>query len=78
MLADEQRDPAPSAVRGRTLILGVEDELPLVFDLALSARQGGRKRPIDRYAASQRLRPDSDKARVLDAVLAARFPRRWF
>jgi hypothetical protein len=59
--------------RGRTLILGAEDEFALVLDLALYARQGGRKRPLDRYAASQRLSPDSDEARVLDAMLAARF-----
>jgi len=59
-------------VRGRTLILGAEDELALVYDLALYARQGGRKRPLDRYAASQRLSPGSDEARVLDAMLAAR------
>jgi len=59
--------------RGRTLILDTEDELALVFDLALYWRQGGRKRPLDRYAASQRLAPDSDEARVLDAMLAARF-----
>jgi len=60
-------------VRGRTLILDTEDELALVYDLALYARQGRRKRPLDRYAASQRLAPDSDEARVLDAMLAARF-----
>ena len=59
--------------RGRTLILGAEDELTFVFDLALYARHGGRKRPLDRYAASQRLAPDSDEARVLEAMLAARF-----
>ena len=59
--------------RGRTLILNTEDEFTLVCDLALYARQGGRKRPLDRYAASQRLSPDSDEARVLDAMLAARF-----
>ena len=29
--------------RGRTLILNTEDEFPLVYDLALYARQGGRK-----------------------------------
>ncbi len=58
--------------RGRTLVLGVEDEFSLVCDLALYGRQGGRKRPLDRYAASQRP-SDSDEARVLDAMLAARF-----
>jgi len=59
--------------RGRTLILNTEDELALVSDLALYARQGGRKRPLDRYASSQRLPSDSDEARVLGAMLAARF-----
>ena len=59
--------------RGRTLIVDSEDELTLACDLALYARQGGRKRPLDRYAASQRFAPDSDEARVLDAMLAARF-----
>ena len=39
----------------------------------LASAQGGRKRPLDRYAASQRLSPDSDEAQVLDAMLAARF-----
>jgi hypothetical protein len=59
--------------RGRTLILDSEDELTLVYDLALYARQGARKRPLDRYAAAQRFAPDSDEKRVLDAMLAARF-----
>jgi hypothetical protein len=60
-------------VRGRTLILDSEDELALVYDLALYSRQGGRKRPLDRYASSQRLLSDSDEARVLDAMVPARF-----
>ncbi len=60
-------------VRGRTLILDSEDEFPLVYDLALYGRQRGRKRPLDRYASSQRISSDSDEARVLDAMLAARF-----
>ncbi len=59
--------------RRRTLILNSEDELALVYDLALYARQGGRKRPLDRYAASQRLAPDSEEALVLAAMLDARF-----
>jgi len=60
-------------LRARMLVLNTEDEFTLVHDLALYARQGGRKRPLDRYASSQRLSPDSDDARVLDAMLAARF-----
>lgn len=59
--------------RRRTLILNTEDELVLMHDLALYARHGGRRRPLDRYASSQRLSLDSDEARVLDAMLAARF-----
>jgi hypothetical protein len=59
--------------RGRKLILNTEDELALLYDLTLYGRQGGRKRPLDRYASSQRLPSDSDEARVLDAMLAARF-----
>jgi len=60
-------------VRGRTLILDTEDEIALVNDLAPYGRQGGRKRPLDRYASPQRLSSDSDEARVLDAMLSARF-----
>ncbi len=60
-------------LRGRTMVLNTEDELSFVCDLALYANQGGRKRPIDRYASSQRLFFDRDEARVLDAMLAARF-----
>jgi hypothetical protein len=44
-----------------------------VNDLAFYGRQGGRKRPLDRYASSQRFPSDSDETRVLDAMLAARF-----
>ncbi len=60
-------------MRGRTFILNTGDELTLVNDLALYARQGERTRPLDRYASSQRLSPGSDEARVLEAMLAARF-----
>ena len=64
---------APSGNSTRTNVDSrAEDELAL-YDLALYARQGGRKRPLDRYAASQQLAPDSDEARVLEAMLAARF-----
>ena len=52
--------------RGRQLILNNEDEFPLLYDLALYARRGGRQRPLDRYAAWQRLSPDSEEARVLE------------
>ena len=75
MLTDALKEQARrlGVFRGRTLMLNSEDELPLVMDLVLYGRQAGRKRPLDRYASSQRLSPGSDEARVLDAMLAARF-----
>ncbi len=60
-------------VKGRMLLLNTEDELALVNDLLVYARKHGRKRPVDRYASSQRLASDSDEALVLYALLAARF-----
>ena len=59
--------------RGRTLRLNSEDELALVWDLVIYARREGRQRALDRYASSQQLPSDSDEARVLSAMLAARF-----
>jgi hypothetical protein len=60
-------------VRGRTLLLNTADELSLVSDLLVHARHPGRKRPLDRYASSQRFSPGSEEALVLDAMVAARF-----
>ena len=54
-------------------MLNTEDEFPLLNDLVLYAGQAGRTRPLDRYASSQQLSPGSDEARVLEAMLAARF-----
>ena len=75
MLTDALREQARrlGVFRGRTLMLNTEDELPLVTDLVLYGVQAGRKRPLDRYASAQRLSSGSDEARVLDAMLAARF-----
>jgi hypothetical protein len=58
---------------GRTLVAESEEEMLLAFDLALYTAQGGRSRPLDRYARAARLMPGSDEARVLDAMCAARF-----
>ena len=58
---------------GRTLILDSMDELTLAFDLAIHTAPAGRSRAIDRYARSARFAPDSDEARVLDAMCSARF-----
>jgi hypothetical protein len=58
---------------GKTLILDSMDELTLAFDLAIHTAPAGRSRAIDRYARSARCAPDSDEARVLDAMCNARF-----
>ncbi len=59
--------------RGKTFILNTEDELTYVNDLMIYAHQGGRKRAIDRYAASKLPSAESDEVLVLQAMLAARF-----
>jgi hypothetical protein len=45
----------------------------LVFDLAIFTARDGRSRAIDRYARNTRPPPESDEARVLDAMCRARF-----
>jgi hypothetical protein len=58
---------------GKTLVADSEDELTLVFDLALHSPRNARSRAIDRYRKAARLAPDSDEAKVLDAMCRARF-----
>jgi hypothetical protein len=58
---------------GRTLILDSEDEINFALDLAIYTAPSGRTRAIDRYARSAQLAPDSDEARVLEAMRRARF-----
>ncbi len=41
-------------LHGKTFVLNTEDELAYVNDLAVYAHRNGRKRPLDRYAASRR------------------------
>jgi hypothetical protein len=60
-------------VHRRTLLLNTEDELSFMSDLLVYSRHVGRRRPLDRYAASQQLPPDSEAALVLAAMVAARF-----
>jgi len=59
--------------QGKLLILDSMDELTLAFDLAIYTAPPGRSRPLDRYARSVRLAPESDEARVLEAMCHARF-----
>jgi hypothetical protein len=56
-----------------TIVAGSEDEMTLIFDLAIYSPRQGRPRPIELYRRAARLAPDSDEARVLDAMCAARF-----
>jgi hypothetical protein len=59
-------------VQGRTLILDDMEEMSYVFDLAIYTAPPRRSRAINRYARSAQLPPDSDEARMLDAICARR------
>jgi hypothetical protein len=58
---------------GRTLITESEEEMTLIFDLAVHTAKPGRSRAIDRYAKATALSPGSDEAKVLEAIRQARF-----
>lgn len=59
--------------RGKTLVLGHEQEMDYIFDLAIHTAPAGRSRAIDRYARSAGFAAGSDEALVLAAMRAARF-----
>jgi len=58
---------------GRMLVAESEEEMTLVFDLALHAVKEARSRALDRYARATPLPPGSDEALMLDAMRHARF-----
>jgi hypothetical protein len=58
---------------GQTLIANSEEEMTLVFDLAIYTAKEGRNRAIDRYAKVAQLPPDSDERSMLDAMCHAQF-----
>jgi len=58
---------------GQTVVADSEEELTLVFDLAIHTAREGRSRAIDRYASAARLPSDSDDGLVLEAMCRARF-----
>ena len=58
---------------GRTLIANSEEEMTLVFDLAIYTAKEGRSRAIDRYAKVAQLPPNSDERSMLDAMCRAQF-----
>ena len=59
--------------RGRTITLGSEDEMNLVYDLVVHARLGDRSPAIARYATKIQPAPGSDEEKMLVAVRSARF-----
>jgi hypothetical protein len=58
---------------GRTLLLDSMDQMAFLFDLAIYTAPPDRTRAIDRYARAARFQPESDEARVLEAMRNARF-----
>ncbi len=58
---------------GGMLVADSDEEMTLVFDLALYTAKDGRSRALDRYARAARLSPGSDEERVLEAMREARF-----
>jgi hypothetical protein len=74
---------ARSAILQRAKYLGLaqkqaivaesEEEMTLIFDLAVHTAKAGQSRAIDRYTKTAVLSCDSDEARTLDAICQARF-----
>jgi hypothetical protein len=60
-------------IAGQTLAASSEEELTLMFDLAIYAAREGRSRAIDRYAKATQLPPGSDDRLMLEAMCRARF-----
>lgn len=58
---------------GQMLIAASEEELTLVFDLAIYTAKEGRSRAIDRYAKTAQPSSSSDELLMLDAMRHARF-----
>jgi hypothetical protein len=58
---------------GETIVADNEEELGLIFDLAIHSPRRARSRAFERYRHSAKLPVDSDEARVLDALCSARF-----
>jgi len=58
---------------GQTLVAESEEEMTLIFDLAIHTAKPGRSRAIDRYAKAAALSSDSGAAHMLEAMCGARF-----
>ena len=59
--------------QGPALVADSEEEMTLVFDLAIHTAKPRRSRAIDRYAKAASLADDADEARVLQAMRGAQF-----
>jgi hypothetical protein len=57
---------------GRTIIAD-DKEIKYVFDLAIHTAPAGRTSAIDRYARAARFAPESDEARMLEAMRNSKF-----
>lgn len=60
-------------LQGQTVIANSDEELTLIYDLAIHTAREGRSRAIDRYARSAWLPADSDEMAMLQAMCRARF-----
>ncbi len=60
-------------LEGQTVITASEEELTLMFDLAIYTAKEGRSRAIDRYTKATRLQSDSDDMLILEAMCRSRF-----
>jgi hypothetical protein len=58
---------------GQALIADSDEEMTLLFDLAVHTAKPGRSRAIDRYAKATVLPSGSDEAHTLEAMRQARF-----
>ena len=58
---------------GRALVAESEEEMTLIFDLAVHTARPGRSRAIDRYAKATAPPPGSDEASALEAIRQAQF-----
>jgi hypothetical protein len=58
---------------GQTVVADSDEELTLMYDLAIYTARDGRSRAIDRYARAARFPSLSDEAALLQAMCRARF-----
>jgi hypothetical protein len=60
-------------ISGSTIVLDSDEEMTLIFALAIHTAKPGRSRAIDRYARAVSLAAGSDEADTLEAMRQAQF-----